>query len=1080
MKTRTRTRQAVRQPIHPLNAPEMPFPGPDFLEMAEHLGDNSQVEQTGKKKTDQRLKRVGDQLKELYRRCLYSPGDFGIRCATNGRGTEHTTLRVIGGHLWESLNHAHGPQPAEVMVVGKMLGEKEIQLRRHMCGPTGEFLQSCLADLGCLADEWGQWYVTNLLKTHHPQGLDKRDLVARWLDDWKPLIHQELRLVKPKYLLFLGADASKAILGKHANVANMEGRLEELTYPVAYNRRGEPTRWHTTLAMTIYHPAAVLAAEELTDRFMNQLSRFVQLTRGLRWDKEEEGLDQRVISTLEDLEALKHEINADIDRNLLGMDAEWHGRHPENEGSYLRSVQVAWRDKTAAYIELYREDGEPNFEGEDWDRAIQLINEICDGKIIVGHYFEADLEWLVAYGIDLREAFLPPKNWQQYRRLLRTGGNGRTLGYDTAYAAHAINETDEFALTVQALRHTTAPRYDTEVAAEVTRYCAEHGLKKEELEGYGFIPTSILAPYGAYDADCPRRIAIKQIFELLDADRFGNNCWPGFYRKMRMHAPILEMNCYGVMADRRRIDEQTAVYLEARARLAETVRTWAKWPSFNVNSVFDVREFLFGEELAFRETEPQRRRPPGAKSLKLQPVFSTAARPMLWDEVVERGLVGEHKPSTNKLALSILAQEAQKVTREVKNKRGQLVTKDLDLSQYVTWIRDYRFVGQVLKSVLREPKRPAGEKAAEYIRRPDGYWEYAAGLPASICDDGRVRTHVYPTKETSRWSTARPPLQNLGKNRERDYKRILDDLYLGPIRSVLRASPGHLLIEADYRGAELQMMAILSGDPQMLDDVRRNNLPEEHKDYLDIHSMMTALAFGLDCDWTKAGLESLKQDHLRHVTKSVVFGIAYGRGAKAIALAAKEEKIWISEEQAQQIIDTVYARWPRLKPFFAECGEMALSKGYLLNWRKRPRRFPHLWDPKKAGDVERQAMNYPIQGGVAELLEDAVWNLYHYRFEHGDYAAGKWYHLALSVHDAVLVEAPYEAVPWVVNEVLPTCLVDNAPMYPRNIRGEKLDRGPYRLGIEVELFERWGEKLKKEHLAQFGLVNRNGQLALAN
>src|SRR5690606_521929 len=112
---------------------------------------------------------------------------------------------------------------------------------------------------------------------------------------------------------------------------------------------------------------------------------------------------------------------------------------------------------------------------------------------------------------------------------------------------------------------------------------------------------------------------------------------------------------------------------------------------------------------------------------------------------------------------------------------------------------------------------------------------------------------------------------------------------------------------------------VLSGDQTMLDHVRRNQLSEDDPDYHDIHSSIAKLAFNLPCEPTKAGLASIGKKHLRIVAKAVAFGVAYGRQAKAIAVAVQEEGINITEEEAQAIIRAIFTMYPSLEVFFKEC-----------------------------------------------------------------------------------------------------------------------------------------------------------------
>lgn len=586
------------------------------------------------------------------------------------------------------------------------------------------------------------------------------------------------------------------------------------------------------------------------------------------------------------------------------------------------------------------------------------------------------------------------------------------------------------------------------------RYCLTVARAGNFLTKAGFVSN-------CYDADVTRRIALRYA-KKLDCDEFGNNCWEAFWITQRASPAALEITRTGLQINRERLDRLTTVYMQARDNLARKIRTWARWPELKLNSAHHIRELLYGEQ--FNEPDAdgrvRRHRPRGALSLYAMPTITTGKRPRPWEAVIGTPAEKTSTPSTNKSALGILFRESDKM-RVWSPRRKTWQVKDC--GKYIEDIRNYRFVNQTLQSVLAKPMEA---EDAEDFDDPfevdeDGNFVYAARLPGSICTDNRVRTFISQLKETGRWSSSRPPLMNLGaKRRELDYKQILGESYEYPLRSIFEADEGFTLVESDYIGAELFGMAILSGDTTMIDHALRNQLPEDHPDYFDIHSSMASLAFQLDCAPTKAALQALGKSHLRAVAKAILFGLAYGRGAKAVALAVREEGIHISVDEAQQVIDTIFATYPLLVPFFAECRARVVCRDrrlgpaprWLCGALGRFRRFPYTTDRELMADFERQAMNFPLQNMVADAVSRAADHLLTVRRRRR-----LGFKFALQIHDALLFLVPNHEVPVFIDEVLPLCMTKLVPIYPCHLDGRpKKGTKAYSLGIDTEVYRYWG------------------------
>jgi len=1050
-------------PFFGLDAPAMPLPGPDFIRAAEMHGENPPVTIAGTGRS-KHVVYCSPMLHYLYRRALY---DEAFRLSVMVKNYP-VIAPFLPGHLYpdDTRNFNGGPREnTRIMVIGKHPGQEELATLRNFSGPTSEELYRALSDNGLGPDDLHDWYLTNLVK--FPQ-LDRQSdtLPKAWIQDCLPILHEEIRLCRPDYILCLGSHASKALLGNWAAVSNMAGRVERIAVPISGGY--DDIRYHEIKVMASTHPAAVYRRTELYEPFKDQLALFLRLTNGVDIGGEEKDVNHQIIYHERDLRKYVDMVRADPSRWLISVDCEWHGRSPVEPGAFLRTVQISTQHGEGICIVLHYQGGYPAFKPAR-SRAIEQLKRLLlrdpDAGYyprVGGHLLRRDLVWLLSVGIDCRKEFAAPDTHMK----MRTEG-----GWDSTLAYHATNEAASFRLSDMSARLTKAPRYDTGVDNWKEAYCKRYGLKAKELEGYGMCPDWLLLPYGAYDADVARRCYLRcaDAGGYLDSDWFDNPSWYPYWVAHRASLGFLEMEMTGITMDMDRVAKLSANFSEVRDKLLNDFREKIHWPNFNPESNPQCAAFLFGGRFAYKKVGDQYVPipPTGATICNFVPIKTTGRRPVDWQQVIKRNEEELWSPSTDKETLGILG-------------HGDDYVHKLAMQ-----LRDIKFVSQALKHVLRPPDV---DTQGHHITDAAGKYVYSAGLASYVHADGKLHTRMSQLKETGRAASAAPPLQNLSKRREDDYARILgicgDDggfavepacpyehvlgrpYYLYPTRTILRASPDHVLVEADLVGAELAVLAWFAGDPVMIDHVERGKLPESDPNHYDIHGQMAVDAFHLDCPPTKTGLKKAGKKGLRVAAKNVNFGIPYGRQALAIARQCREEGVVISVEDTQRLIDMYFEKYAKTIRFIRECQSRVEDPQWLVTAFLRRRRFIRAFDKKVLGEQQRQGQNFPIQGTVADAISRAIDQLWQYREEHAIP-----FKFLLQIHDAILFEVPIPYLRPFVKEVLPECMIDRVPIWPCRLNGEPIpvDK-PYYFGIDTNVQINWGEDIKEAQASALGIA----------
>jgi uracil-DNA glycosylase len=154
--------------------------------------------------------------------------------------------------LWKTGTQTvfgEGVAKAEVVLVGEQPGDQEDKQGKPFVGPAGKLLDQALEEAGI---DRSLAYVTNVVKHFKWQARGKRRIHQK--PNWsevaacRPWLDAELRVVKPRVLVCLGATAAQALLGRQFRVTTERGQpVESDLAPVV---------------IATVHPSSILRADE--------------------------------------------------------------------------------------------------------------------------------------------------------------------------------------------------------------------------------------------------------------------------------------------------------------------------------------------------------------------------------------------------------------------------------------------------------------------------------------------------------------------------------------------------------------------------------------------------------------------------------------------------------------------------------------------------------------------------------------------------------------------------------------------------------------------------------------------------
>ena len=168
-----------------------------------------------------------------------------------------------GCDLWQRGTQAvfgEGRAGAEVMLVGEQPGDQEDLKGRPFVGPAGRILDKALAAAGIQRDDV---YITNAVKHFKWELRGKRRIHKKpsgmEIAACRPWFDEEVKQVKPRVIVCLGATAAQALLGREFRVSVDRGKLI--------------SSGKTPIIATV-HPSSILRAQDDETRHA-EMARFI-------------------------------------------------------------------------------------------------------------------------------------------------------------------------------------------------------------------------------------------------------------------------------------------------------------------------------------------------------------------------------------------------------------------------------------------------------------------------------------------------------------------------------------------------------------------------------------------------------------------------------------------------------------------------------------------------------------------------------------------------------------------------------------------------------------------------------------
>lgn len=139
---------------------------------------------------------------------------------------------------------ADGNPESGVVFVGEAPGADEDEKGIPFCGASGQLLDNALAHIGLKRAE--NFYITNTVFWRPP---GNRKPTPEELAVCRPFVAKHMALVKPKFIVMVGATAASALMDNTTPISKIRGNWLEYTCPLTGTK---------TPAMPVFHPSFLL------------------------------------------------------------------------------------------------------------------------------------------------------------------------------------------------------------------------------------------------------------------------------------------------------------------------------------------------------------------------------------------------------------------------------------------------------------------------------------------------------------------------------------------------------------------------------------------------------------------------------------------------------------------------------------------------------------------------------------------------------------------------------------------------------------------------------------------------------
>jgi uracil-DNA glycosylase family 4 len=824
------------------------------------------------------------------------------------------------------------------------------------------------------------------------------------------LLLKEIEQVQPKVIITLGAKTLPFLTGKEKRLLS--------------ENRGCVVRSEAVDVPIIatWAPTYIVRQPEFWPSFLQDIEKAAILLNGGAVAEKAEVEEYQLIDSEDELELFMNEIERRALAEgaiMFAIDAEWEGeRAIDTEYGYMRTLQLTNNDLTAVF-KFYPSSTDNMFLQSEEPKAYSPVDrdKLYPGCVPIGKVIYRLNQFMEKH----RVGFVGQNVKADGVWLLRYGMDIRErVVYDTMLVEHLLSNIGNFSLEELTMKYTTMGRYD----ATLNNWKRlNEGMTKR---GYGAIPDEVLIPYAAGDTQATWKIYKAQMNYMLKhrpemlQPRGEERQYPSLVQStVSLQKHLYEFELEGLPIDLDLMKELTKIYNDKRRELNAQIKTLAAgygFGDFNPASHVQVKELLFSK-----------------KGLGLTPTHSTGNKSKAWEWVMKQreDIRKKYQPSSDSKALEILSKQ----------------------HEFPRLLLNFSRISKMCTGFLREDE--------------------AGGLTGMVWPDGRIHPEFGQLTDTGRLSSRYPNVQNWSKLAEIKMWEIFGGKKNAPpsIRTMIKAPEGCKIIEADFKQAELFVLAGLSGDEVMMAAL---TTPGK-----DLHDITTISSFNIKCvdadgkevdpSEDPAILDMAKNDPEKHEAyidgmtyhlpsgkvlsrgefkkglrtagKAVNFGISYGRGAAAIATQIEVETgVKMPEATVQQGIDGWKSKFKVAWAFIEENQGKAVSPGYVENPWGRRRYFQKKELRSEIAANQREAGNFPIQSTVADCMALAAEILAQRRKEFS-----LKFKMINQIHDAFIFIIPE-------SELETTCEIIEKSMA---VAIPLPHGGSLRLGVDVDIYDRW-------------------------